>query len=245
LLENVDTIAENKLKECVRQVKRLSYGLEDLDYSICIVDEKFFVTVDSSDEPIETYFCKSQKTDGKRLFFICISLENFYERKQKVLKEIKEIRQAIFGLLDKNSEYNVQKLYFMFSQLDAMGGVVQQIFDTKTRLANYIQSFQKLLSDIMVSERDISNQLANLLQEETYGKESEVSYIYKKQNLQDKLSRIMEIKQKILKNITTVTNENDNLYLKSDRCDFENIILLDAIVRNLKENEKEILSIKS
>jgi hypothetical protein len=245
LLEDVDKSAENKLKECVRQVKRLSFGLEDLDYSICIVDEKFFVTVDSAEAPIETYFCKTQKTDGKRLFFISISLENFYEYKQKALQDIQEIRQAIFSILDKNSDYNIQKLHRMFSQLDSMGETVQQIFDAKTRLASYIQKFQKLLLDVLSSEKENTKQMALLLQEESSGRLNEVSFVYKKQDLEDKLSRIVQIKQQILKNITTVINENDNLYLKSDRCDFENIILLDAIVRNLKENEREISLIKS
>ena len=237
-LRDIEKDTEQKLKDCIRQLKRLSLSFTDLQYSICLMEEKLFVL--SEEGKIKSYFIKSQRTDENRLIFVLVSLEFLYEMGQSVIKDVEDIKEALFNILNKNSETNLQKLISMLSKFDSIGESIEQISQTKAALSHYITSYQNLLKDIVKTEKETSELIQSLEEGHNEGKISDVNYVHRKRILDEKREHSIRLKQQILKNMTLAINKCDNIYLKTDKCDFENTVLVDAVIKNIKENEKEL-----
>jgi hypothetical protein len=237
-LRDIEKDTDQKLKDCTRQLKRLSLSFADLQYSICLIEDKLFVL--SVEDRVKSYFIKSQSTDGNRLLFVLVSLEFFYETGQSVIKDVEDIKEALFNILDKNSDNNLQKLMHMLQKFDSVGNTIEQISQLKLSLNHYIASYQKLLKEIVNTEKETVKALEDLEESHTEGKTSDVNYVHRKRVLDEKKDHSIRVKQQILKNMTSAINKCDNIYLKNDKCDFENAILVDAVIKNLKDNEKEI-----
>lgn len=237
-LRDIEKDTDQKLKDCIRQLKRLSLSFTDLQYSICLVEDKLFVLTEG--DRVKSYFCKSQNTDGNRVLFVLVSLEFFYETGQSVIKDIEDIKEALFGILDRNSETNLQKLTTMLTLFDQIGETLGQISHLKAKLNHYISSYQKLLRDIVKTEKETQKSLDELEESHSEGKTNDVTYVHRKRVLEEKKDHSIRLKHEILKNMTTAINKCDNIYLKTDKCDFENIVLVDAVIKNIRENEKEI-----
>jgi translation initiation factor 2 beta subunit (eIF-2beta)/eIF-5 len=58
--------------------------------------------------------------------------------------------------------------------------------------------------------------------------------------IEEKKEKSIAVKQKILKNINNVLNRYDSIYLKCDKVEFDNTILIDTLQKNIKEMEEEI-----
>jgi mevalonate kinase len=177
---------------------------------------------------------------GNRLLFVLVSLEFFYETGQGVIKDVEDIKEALFNILDKNSDSSMQKLVDMLQRFDSLGNTIQQISQLKSTLNHFISSYQKLLREIVKTEKETVKAIDELEENHNEGKISDVNYVHRKRVLDEKKDHSVRLKQQILKNMTSAVNKCDNIYLKSDKCDFENTILVDAVIKNIKENEKEI-----
>lgn len=237
-LRDIEKDTDQKLKDCIRQLKRLSLSFSDLQYSICLLENKLFVL--SEGDRVKSFFIKSQNTDDNRLIFVLVSLEVFYESGQTVIKDVEDIKEALFSILDKNSESNLQKLTSMLEKFDNIGNVIQQISHTKSNLNRYILSYRELLKNIVKSEKETDAQIKELERSHDENEINDIHYVHRKRVLDDKKDHSVRLKQQILKNMTMAINKCDNIYLKTDKCDFENTVLVDAVMKNVKENEKEL-----
>lgn len=240
LLRDASSGGDALLKDCMRQLKRLSLSFDHLKYSICITENQI-MTIAYNSEKMQSFLLKpSSSANGRRRVFILVSLEYFYEVPEDVIEDIKHIKHALFQILDENAAKAREKLFAMLSKFDVVGQVIHALGEEKASLTNYLEQYKNFLTDLMVKEKALDGKLDNLHEELANLRINDTSYVHQKQDLQDQKEKILRLKQQILRNILETESTNDNLYLKGDKCDFDNIVLVDAILKNIKENEKEL-----
>jgi hypothetical protein len=237
-LKDLQKELDLSLKDCIRQLKRLSLSFENIKYSLCIMEDKLFVF--SNGQKVKPYFIENQNTESNRLFFVITTLEFFYENPKHIIEDIKDIKIALFSVLDKNSKQNIEKLVFMLSKFDTYGEILKLISSNKRKHLKLVREYENFLLNTQKGEKEVLEEI--LVMEDNYenGKLNDTNYVHRKRILDEKKTSILKQKQQLLKNLIQLSNYCDNLYLKSDKVDFENIILVDAITKNLQDINKQL-----
>ena len=237
-LRDVKKELDMNLKDCMRQLKRLSLSFENIKYSLCILEDKLFVFSDS--KKVKPYFINNQNTDNNRLFFLITSLEFFYENPKNIIEDVKDVKSALFAVLDKNSKHNIEKLIHMLGKFDTYGEILQLVSANKQKTIKLLRNYEQFLINTQKSEKEIFQEIEQMEENYEHGKLNDTNYVHRKRILDEKKQSILSNKQQTLKNLIKLSNLSDNLYLKSDKVDFENIILVDAITKNLQDISKQL-----
>ena len=220
---------ENEIlvKDCFRQIRRMALCFQDLSYKMCIFDEEYCCILDSGDE-ISSYYVKGHRTEDQKLFFIVVSLELFYEKRSDVSSDVSIIKSNIYSILDKNQESNLKILENLTKKLEDVPNTIKKIEDKKREYMECIKKYKMLLEAIDEFEKEAT-------EKESHSPTNEISYVHHKASMKEKLQSASQTRQKILKNLTKITMACDNLYLKTDKNEFDSSIMMDGVLQCMKE----------
>lgn len=238
-LNDLDKAVKHRHRECARQLKRLSLSFSDIRYMISMVYENIFIYTDEKSK-LRSFLIPEQNTEGNKLLFIVVKLDFFLEDKESIIDDVITIKKSLFQILDRTAETNVQNLMMLLKKFDSIGETLSKFNKIKATQTAYLEHFEKLLVAIVKKEKAISDEIYDLEESYEKGSMNEVTFVHAKRNLEEKKEKSVSVKQKILKNINTVLNQYDTIYLKCDKVEFDNTILIDTLQKNIKEMEEEI-----
>ena len=218
------------IKDCFRQLKRLALSMQGLRYSVCIFQDKYFSIVE--EEMVDCYYIKNFSTDSRRLFFTVCELEYFYEKMGSINLDIETIKTSIYRLLDKNAETNIETISKIMKGLVATDN--REIIKKKTEYTVQIQKYKIRLDEFAKSESQI---IAEMRSDKSTdgGFYNDTSFINKKAGLQAKLDSINNEREKVIRIIVELRQKCDNIYLNTDKIEFDNCILANGISKNFTD----------
>ena len=231
-LKNIERAQVLLVKDCFRQLKRLALSMNGIRYSVCIFQDKYFCIVD--DDLVDCYFVKNFSTDTRRLFFVVCDLEYFYEKMTSINNDIETIKMSIYKLLDKNSELNVDTLSKIVKRLTTIDISDKETIKRKTEYTMQIQKYKTQLDEFAKSEKQLMSEM-KIDRKSDGGFFNDASFINKKAALQAKMDSIDTERQKIIRIIVELRQKCDNIYLNTDKLEFDNCILANSLSKNLQD----------
>jgi regulator of replication initiation timing len=220
------------IKDCFRQLKRLALSMQGIRYSVCIFQDKYFSIVE--EDLADCYYIKNFSTDSRRLFFVVCDLEYFYEKMGNINGDIETIKTSIYRLLDKNAEANIETISKIMKRLVAVDMSDKEIVKKKTDYMSQIQKYKVQLDEFSKSERQIMSEMKSDRTTEG-GFFNDTAFINKKAGLQSKLDSINNERQKVIRIIVELRQKCDNIYLNTDKIEFDNCILANGIAKNFMD----------
>ena len=76
-LKNISELNLNEIKNNNRQLKRLKFSVQDLDYKLCIIYKNFFSCIQRDGSSIDTYRIKKFMGKNQKQLIITTDLESF------------------------------------------------------------------------------------------------------------------------------------------------------------------------
>jgi hypothetical protein len=222
------------VKDCIRQLKRISLCVQDLQYRLCLVKDTYFCVMENEDE-YNCYLLKDQKTEGLKMFFVVIELEIFYEKLQHVNIDVNYIKTGIYKILDKNQSTNYSNLLLLFEKYNYMDEILHRVNDKKSEYLQCIEKYTNLLKKTYEYEQEIQQEIDKLKEANKNNAINDTSFVHQKSVLENKINSTRDVKQKILKNLTNIKQLCDNIYLKTDKSEFDSAIMINALIKNISE----------
>ena len=221
------------IKDCFRQLKRLGLSMQGIRYSVCIFQDKYFSIV--AEDLVNCYYIKNFSTDSRRLFFVVCDLEYFYEKMGNINIDIETIKTSIYRLLDKNAEMNIETISKIMKKLVSIDiSDNKEISKKKTEYAIQIQKCKLQLDEFAKSEKQIMLDIKTEKATEG-GFFNDTTFINRKAGLQAKLDSINNERQKVIRFIVELRQKCDNIYLNTDKIEFDNCILANGISKNFMD----------
>jgi len=223
-----DTFYKN-LISIHKQLKRLSYSVQNIKYKIGIF-YKNYICVTRRDNSLNFFSIKHYSKKNKQKIIIIIDLETFFDDIENISSNIQIVTDSIYKILQKNQN----------SQINLFGEVVENnkysINDTISKLYNKINEYNILLKDLNIIFEKMILKESNFLDEyENLEKNiNNIDKSLKKSHLEKELNSITINKNNIVKNISQLKEKKENLLLNIDKITFDNILMLDRIVKNFK-----------
>lgn len=213
---------EDILKAIRRQVKRLQYCVQDLDYKLSIHYKNYICTI-RRDNTIDCLRVKNFSGDRKLRLFVVPDLEVFYKNKEKMPQEISNVRQGVYRILDKNQSVHKHVSSKLLNNKDDILSVPDQAYSKKMHYLNLLGELEEILDLANGAEHSIKENMAN---EQDSKKIAEHD---------DKLNKIILLKNDIIQTIIHVKEKNDNISLSFDKVMFDNSVMLDSMINNFQQ----------
>jgi hypothetical protein len=235
-IKDINTTDYKELKDIIRQLKRLRFCVQNVKYKIVIMYKNYLCAI-KRDDNIECYTIKKYTGKKHKQLYISPDLELLYEKMDTLVLNMKTVREGIYHILNKNYFTHVKTLQRLLQEKNDIMGISENVYIKKENYEKYLQESDKMLENIINSEKDKIEQLYKL--NETYnnsgikGLHSDIENSHQRTHLNNELENIQKIKEEIVKTMFDLKTKKDDTILTIDKIMFDNSVMLDAILRNL------------
>ena len=235
-LKDISKDDTNILREIFRQLRRLKFCVQSIKYKLCIIHKNFICCI-RRDDTFEGFAVHRLEGGPERKLMVSLDLETLYDKIDSVSVDIKTVREGVYKVLDKNQNKHVKNIQKMLERTTDITIVSEQIQNKRNQYSIYLSKLEDLLTELSVSEKKNVEKLIEI--EEKYASDTSVKGIHtdiEKSHLISKyeteLSRINTVKQELISNIMLLKSKHEDLSLKFDNICFDNIVMIDAIIKN-------------
>lgn len=219
------------VKNCFTQIRRVSLILTDLRYKLSMIHDKYLTIVGNDDKIYSFYISGYDRPDPSKLIMVSMDIEYFYEKVKTIDDDLLIIRSNMYQTLDKNTQEN-QNIFLTLNK--KLSTVHESSFvNQKETIQKNIAKHDEQLKKLNIRERDILTEISELEKNKTTFYQ-DISKINRKALLEKQLGIIDIEKKKILEEAYKLKKRADNMYLILDNIEFDNCILINAILKNIQ-----------
>lgn len=225
----------NNVKNIFRQLNRLKLCVQTIKYKLAILYKQFICIVTGQEE-IECYFIKHYHPEdelARKLLVVC-DLESFVTRPEVIQMNVQDVKAGVYRVLDKNQSKHTFNLKKMLSELTLVDRLSDKILAKKQDYSMHIDSYETLLSKLESKEKDILKKLRDI-QSKNNDMFSDIGYIHAKSKLDSEFKTIETTRRDIITNLLKLKADMENIYLSTDKIEFDSTIMITDVIRNLEE----------
>ena len=241
-LENSTKEDISEIKEIFRQLRRLKFCVKNVNYKLCIVYKYYFCCI-KRDGSYECYSVENLNMTNRRRIIVTTDLESMYTQLNTIDKDVVSIRRGIYKVLDRNQHKHVSHLQKMMDYKANFSTLSVGVIDQKKKYKEYLNKLEKMLANISATEKNviaeieaINEKYKGVLGIKTLHNDIEKNNLIHKK--EEELRSITQIKQEIISNIQKIKLNLESLSLKIDQICFDNIVMLDTIIKNFESLRK-------
>ena len=235
-LRDVSKQDMKQLREVFRQLKRLRLCTQSLKYKLCIVFKHYLCCI-RRDDTFEGFTIKGFSGNSDRKLYVSIDLEALYGKLGTLSLDVKTVREGVYRVLDKNQVKHTRNLQKILEHKADFVNSSEFIGRRKMKYAAYLKKLETMLEKLKLAEHGVVERISQI--NERYNSEVSIKGLHtdiEKTHLiskhEERLTNINIVKQDIVRNILMVKGKLEDLSLKVDKVCFDNIVMLDAILRN-------------
>ena len=233
-LSSLDKEEFQQIKDIFRQIQRLKFCVQGIDYKISIVFKNYLCSIDDQDE-IECYFIKNFNKGLNRKLFVSLNLNLLFDNIQNLEENVQQVYDGVNQVLNKSQESHIDKFLVILDTCKDIKNKLDNIKNYRTNISSVIDKYEKLISKTNQSCSLITDKLVSLKKPDNLT--NDAYYINEKSKLENKLQNLNNVKGKAIEKLAVLRDKDSNLLLKSDKILFDKIIMLNNVNNNLKELE--------
>ena len=230
-LRNEDII---KLKELSRQLKRLKFCVQSINYKLLVVFKNYMCVINRHNE-IDLYQIKGYDGDDSRVLHVMIDLENLYDSINTVSLDISTIRKGVYNIFEKNQRKQIVSFERLLSEGQTIFSFIQNFTTKKTQYEEYLQKLYGMNDTVRDSEKELIQKIADIRENNSSrsGIHSDIQASHTISKYEAELNSLKTTKHKIIKNIFNIRNKLDDMILHTDKVFFDNVVMFDTIIKNI------------
>lgn len=233
-VRNEDVI---RLKELSRQLKRLKFCVQSINYKLIVVYKSYMCVINRHNE-IDLYNIKGYEGDDIRVLHVMIDLENLYDSINTVSSDITTIRRGVYNIFDKNQKKQMVSFEKLMSEGQSIFSFIQIFTTKKTQYEEYLQKLYLMNDTVVQSEKEITDKIADIRDDSRGGIQSDIQASHSISKYEAELSNLKSTKHKIVKNIFNIRNKLDDMILHTDKVFFDNVVMFDTIIKNINSLDR-------
>jgi len=236
-LKDITRDDTQSLRDIFRQLRRLKFCVQSIKYKLGIVYKNYLCCI-RRDNTFECFTFQNRITKTDKRLLISVDLETLYSKIGSLCLDIKTVKHGIYKVLNRNHLQNARNLKSIMVRNTNITERSDDIYVKKEKYSLYITNLETLLEKIDISESKTLFKISRI--NEKYSDTSlrglhidiEKSHLISRQ--EKELEKIRGVKKDIIINISCLKEKQENIMLKIDNIFFDNSVMLDAIVKNLK-----------
>ena len=223
-----------RLRELSRQLKRLKFCVQSINYKLLVAYKNYFCVINRHND-IDLYQVKEYEGDEIRVIHVMIDLENLYESINTVSSDISTIRRGVYNIFDKNQRKQMGSFNQLMSQEQSILSFMQNFNIKKNQYEEYLQKLYSMNDTVNQSEKELKEKINDIRENNSIqgGIQADIQTSHSISKYETELTNLKSTKHKIIKNIFNIRNKLDDMILHTDKVFFDNIVMLDTIIKNI------------
>ena len=234
---NITKDNDNDLKCLKRQMERLKYCVQNIDYRLVIIYKSYLCFLHTQ-EDVDLFIIRLFPKKLNRTLYITLDLELLYNNNESINDDLKQISNGINKILDKNYSFHIQNLRTLLATKESVIQTVNVAIRKKNGNQKYIREFVKLFRVMCSNEKQLKTQLDELKQDKKGSIHYDIEFSHARHRIGKEITQCQKVKNEVLAQIQKLKSENSNISLTMDKILFDNIILLDQVFKNLEILDK-------
>lgn len=235
-LSSLDKEEFQQIKDIFRQIQRLKFCVQGIDYKISIIFKNYLCSLDENDD-IECYYIKGFDKGVHRKLFVTLNLNLLFNNIDNLESNVSQVFQGVNQVLDKSQNTHYEKFIIMLDTCSQVKNHISLINKNRFEIKRLINQYENLIERSLKTERIIDEKISNLRKPEKFS--SEIDFVTERNKLDNKIINIKEIRGKAMEKLAVLRDKDSNISLTVDKILFDNIIMLNNITNNLKALESK------
>lgn len=232
---NEDIVVINNTKE---QLKRLIYCIENTDYKLGVKYKDYLTCVRRNDD-IETYKIKEyEEGDSSYYFYIVIDLELLYSKKNNSVQDINKIYNGICKIMHKNHNSHKDVFEKLIESERDIHSNLEKISVKISLFDGMLKRSYALLDNINSIQKNMNKEKEEFLKKNQTQENTLDNDIYNSHQLHKfntEYAKVENIKKEIVTNIAAINHAKENIFLNIDKILFDNNVMLNNVINNVKK----------
>lgn len=237
LLKDMNKEDGKDVDEIQRQLKRLRFCVQNIPFKLAIYSKKYLCIV-SPDNTVQCYMIKNYSNLSNRKLYIVADIEILFKNIKESENHIRNIRSSLYKILDKTQTFQVSNLNNIFTQKQNISTYIVDIKAKRLSLISTMEKLKTMLKKLSESEKQNIDKLNSIIsnRNSSYNEiNKDLAISHAKRKIEEELNSIRQVKQDVIRNLIKVKDKYEDLYLTMDKLWFDNIVMLDRVINNIKE----------
>lgn len=232
-LKDIAEVDLPSLRSIYRQIKRLYYSVENIDYKVGIMFKNYLCCVQRSGDIICFAIKNHPRLENKKIFIIP-DMEMVYEKIEVLSDEMSLVKESIYKVLSENQFINSEVVQELITSQDNIMSLSETVFNKLVNYNNIIADLEKMLNILNEKEEKITEEINIIAGQNTNFISSDISRVHKKALLEKERSNINSLQESVANNMMHARNKKENLIVSVDALMFDNAVMLNSILKNFK-----------
>ena len=241
-LKDISDQDNKEVRDIVRQLKRLRFCVQNVNYKITIMYKNYICSI-KRDDSIECYSIKKYQGHTQKKLFITTDLETLYSKIDSLTLNLSTIRKGLYHILDKNHFTHTKTLQRLLETKNEIMEFSDRAYSKKTKYDRYYKEAIDMLESIKVSEKQKISSMYELKKKYkdtslNKGLHNDIDRTHQISKLEEELSDIQKIKEEIVKALFDLKSKKEDTMLMVDKIMFDNNVMIECVIRNFSKLEK-------
>jgi len=232
------------LLDSIRQMQRYKLCVRSLPYKLFMMVNDIILSVGWSGLQKIQYWRIIPFEKNLQKLMIMVSIDNIYNKPDKVVKDLLILEKGIFDNLQYNQNKQVQNIHSLINHNKQIFTYWNNILNKRSKYQSYLQQIQSLMESVSVSKHNVNTKINQIKERRSKNKSigrgwnQDVEEINELGYLNSKLSRVIHTERELQDNYITIWRDYQNVMLESDRLLFDSSVILVNMINNFNQLKK-------
>ena len=219
------------VKAIYRQLKRLKYCVQNLDYKLAILHRNYLCVIRRTNE-VECLSAKGHRRGDYKRLLVVVDLETFYSKGEKVSDDVKTVRESIYKVLEKNQSAHERMIDRLSESKKDITSIPAAVSMKVRKYESLTMELEDMLRVMSVAEKDVQARVDSLDKGVVPGLQGDISKVHRRSQLEREMERVVSLKGDIIRSLVSLREKSDDSVLAIDKIMFDNNVMFDAMIRN-------------
>ena len=225
-----------EIRSMRRQIKRLVYCVENINYKIGIIYKNYICAI-RRDNSVDCFMIRNFTRHNCKKLLVISDLEMLYEKGGQITSDIAKVSSGVHNILLKNQSTHRNVIEHMRENEKEIENVIQKIQDKKSVYDDQITRLENILDILAMKEKQLQSELVEISEvQNTGGGQTalhfDIKNIHQKNSIEKELAEIGKIRIKTSSTLYVVRNKLADVILTFDQIAFDNTVMLNRILEN-------------
>ena len=235
-LKDVNQKDMSNIRDTFRQLRRLKLCVETLKYKLCVSFKNYLCCI-RRDNLFDGFAIQGPRSANTNRLLVSIDLESLYSKLKNISMDVRLVREGVYKVLDQNHRRHVTNFQKILERRASLVQSSKLSSARKLKYASYLSRLDKMLNTLDEAERKESDSIIAVNQKyitesSVKGLHQDIAKSHELSKHSKKITEINTVRQDVIAKSLEVKAVLEDLSLRMDRVCFDNIVMLDAMLRN-------------
>jgi hypothetical protein len=220
------------IKEIFKQIDRLKYCVQGIDYKVSIIFKNYLVNL-SGNGDIDFYLIKDYDKGLYRKLLISLDLNLLFDNIERIEEHLTQVINGFDSILRRSQESHYNKFTIFLQTANNIKQQIDEIYSVRETIRNLIKKYEFIIENSTYKLNYFYEKLKILRPSDSMS--NDIDFFKKKNDIEMNINKLDNIKNNAIEKLVALRDKDSDNCLQVDNILFDNIVMFNSIINNLKK----------